>query len=763
MELQRKAMQLCVLGCVFWVGSAHGQNISQNVTAYEGEIPICKPGGGGLWFPAFAGEQEWNKGLRGFLYFLGMIYSFAGVALFADSFMCAIETITSKEKTVESEDGEQQFVRVWNPTVANLTLMALGSSAPEILLSLIEVSGNQFFSGALGPSTIVGSAAFNLLVILSVCICAVPTYKALAEHKVYLVTASASVFAYVWLVIILIISSPDAVEVWEALLTALFFPALVIISYMIDANKLCFNKSQQETDEHITQIEHRGRTLTGTRSEQLQARFAVAKEVERRRGSSSGNLKKIKKAVEEGYKEQDPEKFSPEEQHEYIKKLDKIHKHRGQSRAFYRVFSIRKMFTGSDMDHEEADHATLADTKIASPEPNFSFNNEDPGEVTFTSKKVYIMEGSGNTDQPNPTCYLEILREKAGKDCKEIEIKYDTVNGSAVAGKDFIKPSGSVTMAAGELRTYIEIMIIDDNIFELDESFFIKLTGVDYKDSSESKATDLGRIEKVEVVILNDDHVKTFQDKVVMLLHLNAHKFKLGSDEWGQKIAEAIHYDSSWSLPRKVSSVIMLPWRLMNALSPPTTMMGAYPAFVCSLGLIAIATVMIGDLAALFGCVIGLSDTITAITFVALGTSLPDTFASRNAAIHELTADAAVTNVTGSNSVNVFLGLGLSWSLAAIYWRANGPTDEWKNRVPASVQKDFPEGVFYVKSGDLGFGVVVFTLCTLVAFATLHVQRLHGGELGGPYRYHVAALFVSMWVLYVVLSSLVSEGMIDSF
>ena len=30
--------------------------------------------------------------------------------------------------------------RVWNPTIANLSLMALGSSAPEILLSVIEVS-----------------------------------------------------------------------------------------------------------------------------------------------------------------------------------------------------------------------------------------------------------------------------------------------------------------------------------------------------------------------------------------------------------------------------------------------------------------------------------------------------------------------------------------------------------------------------------------------------------------------------------------------
>ena len=58
---------------------------------------------------------------------------------------------------------------------------------------------------------------------------------------------------------------------------------------------------------------------------------------------------------------------------------------------------------------------------------------------------------------------------------------------------------------------------------------------------------------------------------------------------------------------------------------------------------------------------------VTAITFVALGTSLPDTFASKVAAVNEKTADNAIGNVTGSNSVNVFLGLGIPWIIAAIY------------------------------------------------------------------------------------------------
>ena len=52
---------------------------------------------------------------------------------------------------------------------------------------------------------------------------------------------------------------------------------------------------------------------------------------------------------------------------------------------------------------------------------------------------------------------------------------------------------------------------------------------------------------------------------------------------------------------------------------------------------------------------------------MALGTSLPDTFASKAAAVGEKYADNAVGNVTGSNSVNVFLGLGLPWVIATIY------------------------------------------------------------------------------------------------
>ena len=98
---------------------------------------------------------------------------------------------------------------------------------------------------------------------------------------------------------------------------------------------------------------------------------------------------------------------------------------------------------------------------------------------------------------------------------------------------------------------------------------------------------------------------------------------------------------SPWS-PRSPSpSLILLtptpnPTPPFNQVSfafvPPVCFGGGWPAFVVSLSFIAIMTVIVGDLAGLFGCVCGLDPGITAITFVALGTSMPDLFASKAAA-----------------------------------------------------------------------------------------------------------------------------------
>jgi solute carrier family 8 (sodium/calcium exchanger) len=200
----------------------------------------CSPG---LLLPCWEPLEDvaiTDKVGRGLVYFLVMVYLFIGVSIVSDRFMAAIEVITSQERevTIKKPGGERQIVvvRMWNETVANLTLMALGSSAPEILLSVIEIYAKNFEAGELGPGTIVGSAAYNLFVIIAICVAVVPDgeVRKIKHLSVFFVTATWSVFAYVWLYMILSFFSPGTVEIWEALLTFLFFPLTVMTAYAAD-------------------------------------------------------------------------------------------------------------------------------------------------------------------------------------------------------------------------------------------------------------------------------------------------------------------------------------------------------------------------------------------------------------------------------------------------------------------------------------------------------------------------------------------------
>ena len=184
-------------------------------------------------------ENLWHPVLRSIVYFVFLGYLFVGVAIFSDAFMGAIEMMTADVETtvIDADTGAEVTVRttIWNPTVANLTLLALGSSAPEILLNVIETMQTLESSpGELGPSTIVGSAAFNLLVICAICVSSVEKPKKIEEFGVFVITSLSSLLAYVWMVICLTGWTECEITVVEALLTLSFFPLLVLVAYAAD-------------------------------------------------------------------------------------------------------------------------------------------------------------------------------------------------------------------------------------------------------------------------------------------------------------------------------------------------------------------------------------------------------------------------------------------------------------------------------------------------------------------------------------------------
>ena len=62
----------------------------------------------------------------------------------------------------------------------------------------------------------------------------------------------------------------------------------------------------------------------------------------------------------------------------------------------------------------------------------------------------------------------------------------------------------------------------------------------------------------------------------------------------------------------------------------PLGLGNGYPCFVISIAMIGVCTAVIGDVAGHLGCFIYLKDSVNAIAFVALGTSVPGTKLNNN-------------------------------------------------------------------------------------------------------------------------------------
>jgi len=157
------------------------------------------------------------------------------------------------------------------------------------------------------------------------------------------------------------------------------------------------------------------------------------------------------------------------------------------------------------------------------------------------------------------------------------------------------------------------------------------------------------------------------------------------------------------------SHFIAIGWKVLFAFVPPAHIMGGKPCFFVALLFIGVCTGIVSEFATLLGCELSIDDSITAITLVALGTSLPDTFASMSAARTSEYADAAIGNITGSNSVNVFLGLGLPWVIAAQYFVSNAERLQRPYTVPG---------------GNVAYSVFVFLIVAIVCFITLIARRI---------------------------------------
>ncbi|XP_036379988.1 solute carrier family 8 member 4a [Megalops cyprinoides] len=872
-----------------------------------------------------------DKVARAIVYFVALIYMFLGMSIIADRFMTSIEVITSQEKeiTIKKPNGETTTatVRIWNETVSNLTLMALGSSAPEILLSVIEVCGHRFEPGDLGPSTIVGSAAFNMFVIIALCVYVVPDGEArkIKHLRVFFVTAAWSIFAYIWLYLILSVSSPGEVEVWEAVLTFLFFPLCVVQAWIADRRLLFYKYVQKryradknrgiivETEGDgvfaKADMEMDGQGLNSNHKEALDGMLAGVEEGGGGGGGGGGGagggrdledearreMARTLKELKQRHPEKDMEQLIEMANYQVLVQQQK-------SRAFYRIQATRMMIgagnilkkhaadqarkvvscheacaqehdpntillefqlthyqcfencgsltlavvrhggdascavkvdyrtedgtanAGSDYEFAEgtllfkpgetvkeltvgvidddifeedeyfyvhlsnprvvgrAEHPALepgtiaVGNSMAGPSPLASpkaalgpahtttvtiYDDDHAGIFTFESASTRVSESVG---------VMQVKVQRTSGARGKVAIPYHTIEGTAKAGEDYEEIAGKLEFLNDETMKMIEIKIIDDEEYEKNKTFTIELgepvlleIGQKHGDSNENKPVvgaeeeevakmgcpSLGEHTRLEVVIEESYEFKNTVDKLIKKTNL---ALVVGSSSWREQFVSAVTVsagddDEEESGEERLPSCfdyimhfLTVFWKVLFAFVPPTEYWNGWACFMVSISLIGVLTAVTGDLASHFGCTIGLKDSVTAVVFVALGTSVPDTFASKVAAIQDQYADASIGNVTGSNAVNVFLGIGVAWTIAAVYWRSKGKK-------------------FRVDPGSLAFSVTLFTILALVCVLVLLYRRrasVAGGELGGPRSTKVltSLLFFSLWLIYILLASL---------
>eukprot|EP00930_Biecheleria_cincta_P074980 TRINITY_DN6217_c0_g1_i1.p1 TRINITY_DN6217_c0_g1~~TRINITY_DN6217_c0_g1_i1.p1 ORF type:complete len:819 (+),score=170.68 TRINITY_DN6217_c0_g1_i1:207-2459(+) len=676
-----------------------------------------------------------------------MIYSFLGVSIVADMFMGGIERVTSVQKCtmVPGSKNRYRTSPIWNETVANLTLMALGSSAPEIMLSLNDIVKRTFVQGKLGASTIVGSAAFNLFVIIAVCINAIPAGESreIKETGVYAITAVFSIFAYLWLFFIVAINGPDAVDVVEGTLTFLYFPILVAMSYYADVGVLTMDnikgfilpKSRGVDDSReLTWLEQF--KVDNFREEDLDEEEKARRRAEAEKREAARIAKFGKSAVGE-------------------EKEDKKTRQRGGRCSWLRKCccccfrrsrkskdeSIR-MSPISSGSFELGVPSEQINTYLSNPDlPLIDDEGEplenDHGILTFADYSMVI-----DCDDQEQEVTIIVVR-KNGSEGK-VTVNYRMEQLSAVPGFDYEDDEGELQFRDGVTTAELVLTILPKRVGERNDRFQVVLEdptgGADFNPDFDGGED----CQRLTVLLRNTLKEKsalvTFVDKFA-----NLDELRQGTELWKEQIWEMIYVGGSKESQEEagfvewVNHLIWLPWTSIFAvLTPPPAYLGGWVCFVVSLGHIAWLTIIVGDLAELFGCVVGIDDNITAISFVALGTSVPDLFASMTAAKQDEYADASIVNVTGSNSVNVFLGIGLPWMMAAFYHRITSGT------------------TFEVTAGDLGFSVIVFTTGALITLAVIQIRRWkYGGELGGPadIKAYSSALLIVLWLTYLGLST----------
>merc|ERR1712045_1064037 len=243
-----------------------------------------------------------------------------------------------------------------------------------------------------------------------------------------------------------------------------------------------------------------------------------------------------------------------------------------------------------------------------------------------------------------------------------VAIPYNTEDGTAKEGEHYEAQEGELIFCNEETTKTISLEIVDEESYEKNLIMYVNIgeprqiaegiegEGIDYSILDAKNPEDLTEEEKVALlgrpchgdnsrIMVRIRESKEFKSSVDKMMQKANNSMMVGSSSWLDQFTDAFTVqaddddeegeegeEGEEKMPScgdYIMHFLTLPWKLIFAFIPPTAMANGYVTFVISIAFIGACTAIIGD-------------------------------------------------VAGSNAVNVFLGIGIAWTMAAIYWESQG-------------------------------------------------------------------------------------------
>ncbi|XP_031817507.1 sodium/calcium exchanger 2 [Sarcophilus harrisii] len=307
-------------------------------------------------------------------------------------------------------------------------------------------------------------------------------------------------------------------QVWEALLTLVFFPVCVVFAWMAD-KRLLFYKyvyKRYRADprsgviigaegDYPKGIEMDG-TFVGPDHHRVEAGIGPGPSPEDR------ELDESRKEVIQILK--DLKQKHPDKGLDQLVGMANYYAllHQQKSRAFYRIQATRLMTGAGNVLRKHVADASRKPALLDGPEEE---EEDGASHIFFEPSLYHCLENCGSV--------LLSVACQGGEGNSTFYVDYRTEDGSAKAGSDYEYSEGTLVFKPGETQKELRIGIIDDDIFEEDEHFFVRLMNLRVGDAQGMFEPDGGGRPKgrlvspalATVTILDDDHagIFTFQDR----------------------------------------------------------------------------------------------------------------------------------------------------------------------------------------------------------------------------------------------------------